>query len=510
MNIGTLLPRHAHYRPDHLALVVGEHRLSFREFNAQVNQLANALLAQGISKGEKMATLLPNGLELMTAYWAAAKTGIVIVPGSTLLQKSGLTALLSDSDTVAVLAHPSFADTLASLREELPALRKIVLVGATGHPAFPGYDELVTQVSADEPPDAELADADIYNIMYSSGTTGAPKGIVHTHYIRAMYCSLFASAWRMTPESVVLHAGAIVFNGAMLDLMPWMFVGGTYILHETFDTEAVIRDIQQEHVTHVIMVPSQIIAMLDSPDFNADSLASLEMIQNVGAPLLLEHKRRLNELLPGRFYELYGLTEGFVTILDRIDAIRKAGSVGAPPPFFEIRILDDHGQVCPPGEVGEICGKGPIMMPGYYKRPDLTAQAIIDGWLHTGDAGYLDEDGYLYLVDRMKDMIITGGVNVYPKDIEEIVIGHPAVAEVAVFGMPDEKWGETPVAAISLRQGETADPQALAEWTNDRVDAKFQRISDVFIMDAFPRNVAGKTLKRDIKEIYRESIRRSD
>jgi acyl-CoA synthetase (AMP-forming)/AMP-acid ligase II len=219
----------------------------------------------------------------------------------------------------------------------------------------------------------------------------------------------------------------------------------------------------------------------------------------------MEHKRRLNRLLPGRFYELYGLTEGFVTVLDRTDAIRKAGSVGAPPPFFEIRILDEKGQTCGPGEVGEICGKGPIMMPGYYKRPDLTEQAIIDGWLHTGDAGYLDEEGYLYLVDRMKDMIITGGVNVYPKDIEEIVIRHPAVAEVAVFGTAHEKWGETPVAAVVLHQGETVDPQALVEWTNSRVDAKFQRISDVFVMDAFPRNVAGKTLKREIRACYTES-----
>ena len=173
------------------------------------------------------------------------------------------------------------------------------------------------------------------------------------------------------------------------------------------------------------MVPSQIIAVLSSPAYEPRKLASLEMLQSIGAPLLLEHKRRLTEELPGRFYELYGLTEGMVTILDKHDAARKTGSVGCPPAFCEIKILRADDIECAPGEVGEICGRAPIMMAGYYKRPDLTAQTIRDGWLHSGDAGYLDEEGYLFLADRIKDMIISGGVNVYPKDIEEVIIQHP-------------------------------------------------------------------------------------
>ena len=220
------------------------------------------------------------------------------------------------------------------------------------------------------------------------------------------------------------------------------------------------------------------------------------------APLPLKYKHQLNELLPGQFYELYGLTEGFITVLDKHDAIRKVGSVGAPSSFFEMRILRADGTECAPGEVGEICGKGPTLMAGYYKRPDLTEKAIVDGWLHTGDAGYVDEDGYLFLVDRIKDMIITGGVNVYPRDIEDVVIQHPAVAEVAVFGVPDEKWGETPVAAVVPRPGETIEPEQLKQWTNGHVDAKFQRLSDVLIMNTFPRNIAGKVLKREMRDSY--------
>jgi acyl-CoA synthetase (AMP-forming)/AMP-acid ligase II len=503
MDIGSLLPRHAHYRADHLCLVFEDRRLSYREFNAEVNRLANALVAAGLKKGDKFATVLPNSFEMMASYWAAAKTGLVVVPCSPLLQTAGLVSLLRDSDTCLTLVDASFAAALEDIAREVPALApdQHILVGrgVAGHRT---YEDFVEGASADEPPDAGLTGSDDFNIMYTSGTTGAPKGIVHTHLIRAMYCSLFANAWRMTPESVVLHAGAIVFNGAMLDLMPWMYVGGTYVLHPAFEPGKVIRDIERERVTHIVMVPSQIIALLNHPEFEPRRLASLEMILSVGAPLLLEHKKRLNEALPGRFYELYGLTEGFVTILDREDAQRKAGSVGCPPSFFEMRILDEHGRDCRTGEVGEICGRGPILMKGYYKRPDLTESAIVDGWLHSGDLGYVDDDGFLFLVDRKKDMIISGGVNVYPKDIEEVIARHTDVSDAAVFGVPHPKWGETPVAAIVLNSGARLKPHELLDWVNQRVGAKFQRLSDVTIVDDFPRNVAGKTLKRDLRDAY--------
>ena len=503
MEIGSLLTRHAKYRPDHLCLVFGDRRFSYAAFNTEVNRLANALLATGLKKGDKVATVLPNCVELMAAYWAAGKAGLVMVPCSPLLQAAGLASLLRDSDTRLVLADTSFAETLCNIVGDLPdldAARCITVGEATG--PFQNYDDFVGAASLHEPPDAGLSADDDYNIMYTSGTTGAPKGIVHTHFIRAMYCVLFANAFRMTPESVVLHAGAIVFNGAMLDLMPWMYVGGSYILHPAFDPQAVIEGIERERVTHMVMVPSQIIALLEHPAFDPGRLASLEMILSVGAPLLLEHKNRLNEALPGRFYELYGLTEGFVTILDREDALRKAGSVGCPPAFYDMRIRNDAGEDCAVGEVGEICGRGPLLMKGYYKRPDLTQEAVVDGWLRSGDLGYVDDEGFLYLVDRKKDMIISGGVNVYPKDIEEIIVQHEAVRDAAVFGVADPKWGETPVAAVVLAGAGVVDAAALRDWTNQRVGAKFQRLSDVYIVDDFPRNVAGKTLKRDLREAY--------
>jgi acyl-CoA synthetase (AMP-forming)/AMP-acid ligase II len=312
---------------------------------------------------------------------------------------------------------------------------------------------------------------------------------------------MFASQFRFTTDSVVMHAGSLVFNGAFVTLMPAWYLGCKFVLQEKFDATAFLDLVEREQVTHVMMVPSQIVAVLNAPNFSGDKLKSLRMLCSVGAPWHREHKEALLPILPNSLYELYGLTEGFITVLDSANFARKIDSVGTPIPFGGMRIVSDDGRDLPPGQPGEIVGYSPLMMPGYYKRPDLTAQTIVDGWLHTGDVGMVDEDGYLHLVDRKKDMIISGGFNIYPSDLEAVLQQHPAVGEAAVVGVPSERWGETPVAFAVRKPGHTETSAEIRAWVDERV-GKTQRLADFEWVDALPRSAIGKVLKRQLRDEY--------
>lgn len=502
------LADHARQRPDSLAVVVGEQRLDFATLEGQVGRLAAALRAAGIAPGDRVATLLPNSLAALLVYHALPRIGAVLVPLSTMLLADGLAGLLADAEPRLLIADPACDSVLQGAMAQLAQRRSsLPLCWWAGQPspAMEAQAKLQTILAAADPAlgqPAEPQEDDVYNLMYTSGTTGLPKGIIHTHRIRAVYALLFSGRFRIDAASVVLQTGAIVFNGAFVTLMAAQYTGARYVLDTGFDAGRALDLIEAEGVTHCMMVPAQVISLLDHPAFDPGRLRSLRMLLTLGAPMPAERREQWMRLLPGSYHELYGLTEGFVTILDAVDAPRKPGSVGCAPPLFHMRIVDEAGQDLPPGENGEILGRGPILMPGYYRREAQTAQAIVDGWLHTGDIGHVDEQGFLYLVDRKKDMIDSGGVKVWPRDLEEIAARHPAVAEVAVFAMSDPRLGEVPAAAVRLRPGQMIEAEALRTWINERVAAKYQRLRTLHLLDDFPRNAAGKILKRELRARY--------
>lgn len=505
--IAGLLAHHARYQPEAVAVVFGEQRLNWREFAARCGQLAQAMAQAGVQPGDRVATVLGNCLELLTIYWACADLGAVAVPLSPLLQCNGLQSLLQDAAPKIVFTSEATQADVSAAIAALPAPMLLVCVAAV--PAAHSYAGFVAGCAPMQQR-PHITPEQPCNIMYTSGTTGQPKGILLTHRVRAHYAALMASIFRLTPESVVLHTGAIVFNGAYVMMMPAFAQGARYVLHGAFDARAFVATVAREKVTHTMLVPSQIAAILDLPDLDPVQLLSLQVVLSLGAPLPLARKQSLESLLPGRLHELYGLTEGFITVLDRRDTARKLGSVGVPPPFFELRIVREDGSEADVGEIGEIAGRGPLLMSGYYGQPELTAQTIRDGWLYSGDIGRIDADGYLYLVDRKKDMIDSGGVKVYPRDIEEVIATHPDVAEVVVFGVPDEKWGETPFAVVQMKQtfAHVCSAEQLRDWINVRVAARYQRVSAVALVSSFPRNAAGKILKRELRAPYWEGRER--
>jgi acyl-CoA synthetase (AMP-forming)/AMP-acid ligase II len=367
------------------------------------------------------------------------------------------------------------------------------------------YGDLVEGASDDEPP-VQLGVEDDCNIIYSSGTTGDPKGIVLTHFSRREAAIGLALEFRIDCTARTLVTTPLCSNGSWMMFLPTFLVGGAIVIMPSFDPRDFLRLVQQHRCTHTFIVPTQSITILSVPEFGDYDLSSMRIIVSAGAPLREETKRELLRKFAAGIVELYGLTEGFATFMRPEEMARKIGSVGTPTMGADVAILDDEGNELPPGEVGEIAGYATGRMRGYYKKPEATAAVWWQDrkgrvFIKTGDIGRLDKDGYLYIMDRKKDMIITGGFNVFPKDIEEVIMRHPDVVDATVIGVPHEKWGETPLALVIRREGAKTTEDMLAEWINQNV-AKHQRVAGVEFRDALPRNLLGKVLKRQLREYY--------
>ncbi|HUO78974.1 MAG TPA: AMP-binding protein [Steroidobacteraceae bacterium] len=484
------------------ALVDGELTLSWRELDDATARAAQAVLALGVRPRERIAVLMDSRFETVIAMFGIVRAGAVAVPLNVSISDDAVAAMCVDAAAVAVFASGEHCRRIDALRAA-GALAARHYVGCDGaRPGWHEFGELLAAQPAEAPPVA-IAPGDECNIIYSSGTTALPKGIVHTHLCRMHWAYDCALALRYRSGCRTLCSLGLFSNISWVSMLATMLVGGTIVLLRHFSAEAALRTIERQRITHGAFVPVQLERMLAAPDRAGFGTGSLEALMCCGSPLAPDVKRGFAHEFDCQLIELYGLTEGLVTILAPEDFERKLESVGKPVLGAEILILGDDDRVLPAGETGEIVGRGRLVMAGYHGRDAANREATwLDAagrqWLRTGDLGRLDADGFLYVVDRKKDMILSGGQNVYPADIESIMRQHPAVAEVAVVGVPSRRWGETPVAVVVAQAGQALDLAALKEWTNGRVGRQ-QRVAAVVGREALPRNPNGKVLKRELR-----------
>jgi len=506
---GPLLPDYvrlnARWYPAKPAVADEEATLTWAALDERSNAVANGLRALGVRNGDSVAILLENCVEYVEMLYGAWKAGAVVVPLNLAVPEGGLLMMLQDAAVRVLFCSPAQQLRLAARLGEVAALLPggvLVHDGAAG-----GYARWRGQQDTGQPA-VTIGDDEPCNIIYSSGTTALPKGIKHLHRRRVQSIYELAMAHRYHYGAISICPIGLYSNVAWGSLMCSLIVGGTCLIRRQFDPAAWIGDVERHRVTHAMMVPIMFQRILDAPNFRPAAVKSVQAVLSGGSPLFEGLKRRVMENFSCAVIELYGLTEGFMTTLQPEEAEGRLASVGKPVRGNDYILLDDNDREVPWGGAGEICARSVHWMIGYHNRPDATREAMfIDSrgiqWMRSGDIGRTDEDGYLYIIDRKKDMVLSGGQNIYPADIEAVMVEHPLVGEVAVIGVPDERWGESPVAIVVVRAPGAGGDVAgeIRDWTNQRV-GKRQRIREVHIVETLPRNPNGKVLKRELRRAW--------
>ncbi len=506
LTVPDIIALNAEFLHEKTAWVDGDRRVSWRAFGTGTARVANALAAAGLEKGDRVVVLMKNSYEMAEIMFGIIRGGFVAVPLNVSISDAAVAGMIDNSSARAVFTSGEHTARVDSLRDTVADAidDRFIALDAT-LPGWTDYASFVAAASGDAPT-VEIGPADECNIIYSSGTTGLPKGIVHDHACREAWASDMAVPLRYHSGARTLVNLGLFSNISWVAMLATMYAGGTVIIDRKFTPEQCFETIQREGITHTAMVPLQYQKLVESPALPEYDLSSLDAYMCCGSPLSPALKKAVMDRLPGEFIELYGLTEGLVTILSPEDMALKPESVGRASPGQRLVILDNEDKLVPAGEAGEIVGHARFMMAGYHDNDEANAEATWvhpDGsrWLRTGDIGKLDDEGFLYLVDRKKDMIISGGQNIYPADIESVMLAHAGISEVAVIGVPHPKWGETPLAVIV--PAAELDAAELTAWTNAQTGRQ-QRIAGAVFVDELPRNPNGKVLKRELRKTYQD------
>lgn len=511
MLIGDMLRRDAKLYGKKIGLIDGEKRLSYSELNHRVNRLANGFVRFRLEKGNRVAVMANNCYEFVEAYFAVAKVGLVIVPVSPRLSTDEMSYIMGHSDSSALIYDEEFQKDIDEIRKDIPQVKYFLCIRKGREGGGDDYESFLQKSSEDEPKtQTSLNENDMVMIMYTSGATGKPKGVMTSHRNVMANTMTLSFEHRIVPEDITLLVMPLYHNGGLWPTMVHFYRGGRVILLERFDVETVLSLVEKEKVTFLNLVPTTLIRLISHPDLGKYDLDSLRTIMYAGAPIALSKIREaMQKLGEHRFYTGLGSTEASGSMLSLPTSehvlegpmAAKLPSVGRDSINVEVRVVDAQGRDVKIGEVGEIIAKGDNIAMGYWKLPEETAETFRDGWLYTGDMAKVDSDGYVYIVDRKKDMIISGGENISSKEVEEVIFRHPAVQEVAVIGVPDEEWGESIKALVALKPGMTATEKEIIDYCMDSLSS-FKKPRTVEFMDELPKNPAGKVLKSELRQRY--------
>jgi fatty-acyl-CoA synthase len=498
LNAGEWLYKHSIRKPNATAVVVDEKRFTYAELNQRVNRLANALSGLGIKEGDRAAILAFNSNEYIEFVLALAKLGAIVVPLNFRLAPPEIEYILNDSGSKLLVFGQEFSHVYEELREHVNLENYIIISDEAAEP-LKTYEGLLSAASSAEPPIAATGVDSPLIIMYTSGTTGRPKGAILSHG-NVLFASLNAIQHGDSQGPILICVPMFHVSGMTTQALPTIYRGQPIVFQRYFDPEHALQLIERERVAGMLAVPAVLLFMSQVTSFPEYDLSSMKAFFVGGAPcpvpVLRTYLERGVEIRQG-----FGMTESTGTgiVLEPEDGERKLGSCGRPMFHCNARVWDDSGKDAAPDAIGELMLRGPVVTKGYWNLPEQTKASFTDGWFHTGDIARMDEEGYIYVVDRIKDMLITGGENVYPAEVEDVIMGHPKVGEVGVIGVPDAKWGESVRAVVVPLPGQKLTPEEIRGYCEGKL-ARYKIPKSIVFVDALPRNPAGKILKRILRE----------
>jgi acyl-CoA synthetase (AMP-forming)/AMP-acid ligase II len=503
-----LVERNAYLHSEDIHLVFGERRSTFAQFRARSLQLASALYRLGLRAQDRVGVLAMNCSEYMEVYGVGEVAPLIVAPVNYRLAPPEIAFVVRDAGPRVFFFEQQYEATIDTLRPQLPSVEQFVCIGGQSPSWAVGYEELLAGGSTEGPP-IRPTGADIHSVMYTSGTTGRPKGAMLTHAGMIALSESWAHELaadlgdKILLSMPVFHVGARSQGGAVT------FRGGTLVLHRSFDARAIVETIQRERITQVHLAPTLVQQVLDLPDLDQFDLSSIKTLNYAAAPMPLTVLKRAMKRFGRVLINGYGQTEGSGTSLRKwyhrpegsAKDLKRLTSIGQAVSDSRIRIVDSQDQEVPVGGIGEICIESPSNMVGYWNNSPATIEALRDGWLHTGDMGHIDEDGFVYLDDRKKDMIVSGGENVYSREVEEALMSHPAVADAAVIGVPDDRWGEAVKAVVVLKAGQVLAADALIAHTRSAI-AGYKCPKSVEFVSELPRLPSGKVSKVALRDRF--------